>query len=185
MSKIQSASKTGRILEELRCLVCGNEWFPRSVGELPAICPKCKSASWATGAKYAKDVTLTKANATLEKEIADAIERGFVYDRSNTVYNAYFRWCESHNKPFVKVRLKTKYAYVKVDMISTQKRLNIAGQEAAKALFRELPVINPQGVEMFVGPEICSVDGVTKAQSGEIAKALLELASNPSNYDEK
>lgn len=29
-----------------RCERCGHEWVPRSEGEEPRVCPKCKSPYW-------------------------------------------------------------------------------------------------------------------------------------------
>ena len=29
-----------------RCYRCGHAWVPRDIGEIPEICPKCKSPYW-------------------------------------------------------------------------------------------------------------------------------------------
>jgi len=29
-----------------RCYRCGHSWVPRGIGEIPEICPKCKSPYW-------------------------------------------------------------------------------------------------------------------------------------------
>ena len=34
------------LLRGFRCERCGHEWIPRNKGELPSVCPKCKSPYW-------------------------------------------------------------------------------------------------------------------------------------------
>ena len=29
-----------------RCYRCGHEWIPREKGDIPRVCPKCKSPYW-------------------------------------------------------------------------------------------------------------------------------------------
>ncbi len=54
---------TGRVIHELKCLACGHAWFPRGVNERPLQCPRCKSASWATGRRRAPRRTAAEIEA--------------------------------------------------------------------------------------------------------------------------
>jgi len=33
------------MIEKCKCLKCGHEWVPRSLG-IPASCPRCKNYNW-------------------------------------------------------------------------------------------------------------------------------------------
>lgn len=37
-----------------RCYRCKHAWVPRDIGEIPEICPKCKSPYWKTPKKIFK-----------------------------------------------------------------------------------------------------------------------------------
>lgn len=37
-----------------RCYRCKHSWIPRDIGEIPEICPKCKSPYWKTPKKIFK-----------------------------------------------------------------------------------------------------------------------------------
>lgn len=37
-----------------RCYRCGHCWVPRDIGEIPEICPKCKSPYWKSPKKIFK-----------------------------------------------------------------------------------------------------------------------------------
>lgn len=40
-----------------RCYRCKHAWVPRDIGEIPAICPKCKSPYWNKPKKIFKKST--------------------------------------------------------------------------------------------------------------------------------
>jgi predicted Zn-ribbon and HTH transcriptional regulator len=43
------ATRTGRVIEERKCQLCGWEWFPKAPGAEPGLCPHCKSVHWRIG----------------------------------------------------------------------------------------------------------------------------------------
>ncbi len=102
---------------------------------------------------------------------------------NDKVYDAYFNWCESVDRPFVKIRKRVKYARIQIDMLPTRVKLNQLGQDQIEALFRDFEPQGVKGIQEGVGSEICFIDGVPSSEAEGIAENLLSIAINPAHLE--
>ena len=54
-------------LRGYRCERCGHEWVPRLTGQMPTVCPKCKSPFWNRPRKDAAPTPKAKKVSTRKR----------------------------------------------------------------------------------------------------------------------
>ena len=125
-----------------------------------------------------------KALSAIQKTmLSQAKDKKFIVQKptQGEVFDAYYKWCKSLNLPLVKVRLKRKYAFVRVDMITTDQKLNARGQAEIMTLLRNAEAKNQkEGTILgFCGSEICDNNWIPIELYEEIAAELFKMATNP------
>lgn len=114
------------------------------------------------------------------RTLQEAIDAGYVVRRDNyKVSSQYFKWCSKHDKPYVVVVLRQKWASVELDLIGVSYRLNTLGINVAWQL---LDTMTPATVKKWwqcsAGGTICHSNKIPIERTGELAAALASVGDN-------
>ena len=100
----------------------------------------------------------------------------FVAERSRASrnWNAHYHKCQKENRPFVHILPRRKYAFVEIDLITTDRFLDHAAIDKIEAVLTEYSV-RPEKV-WLPNNLSCAVDNVPISSAEIVANLIYDLA---------
>jgi len=116
----------------------------------------------------------------------NAKENGYLVCKGSRrpFYNRFYQFCKAHERPFVVVQQKVKYAEVHIDMWPTSFDFNERGQKKLANIFRKYIPELKGGSTLAVGKTYSWISGLPISRSQAVAEEILAVWKDPRNRQE-